>query len=164
MSRQNNVAGHRADLAIRRAARALAAYEGRREITDLDIGRTARWSWRTGGGTPCLPRRRRNKKRRRSRNKPAAGRKPEEETPAPDDPGEAYEMPAPPTDLSPEGDSKEGPPEAGNRDILEHIFEIGQTFKVRRIEQARDKTVRRGSGRRSLTRPLKNRAVMSKAP
>ncbi|HEC96723.1 MAG TPA: magnesium chelatase, partial [Nitrospirae bacterium] len=38
---QNNVAGHRADMAIKYAARALAAYEGRSAVTVGDINRVA---------------------------------------------------------------------------------------------------------------------------
>ena len=38
---ENNVAGHRADLVIQRAARALAALQGRREVTQEDIAAVA---------------------------------------------------------------------------------------------------------------------------
>ncbi len=39
-----------------------------------------------------------------------------------------------------------------DKDIIEKIFEIGATFKVKKITTAKDRKMRRGSGRRSRTK------------
>jgi len=158
---ENNVAGHRADLVIERAARALAALRGRREVSQEDIATVA----------PLALRHR----RREAAPPPPEPPKPPED-PAPDPPEQEQndqndqDQPEPPPedgqDRQNDGDADEGfdppPPQAPDQDQdndsdagddpPEEIYQIGQTFKVKPIRQPKDRKLRRGSGRRSATR------------
>ena len=56
----------------------------------------------------------------------------------------------------PDHDEKQYQPEQqaedGENDVLEQIFEVGDTFKVKKFASPKDRVFRRGSGRRSRTR------------
>ncbi|ADK85878.1 Magnesium chelatase [Desulfarculus baarsii DSM 2075] len=158
---ENNVAGHRADLVIERAAKALAALHGRREVSQEDIATVA----------PLALRHR----RRDAAPPPPEPPKPPED-PAPEPPEQEQndhndqDQPEPPPedgqDRQNDGDADEGfdlpLPEAPDQgqdtdsdagdDPPEEIYQIGQTFKVKPIRQPKDRKLRRGSGRRSATR------------
>ncbi|NDJ79232.1 MAG: magnesium chelatase subunit D family protein [Chloroflexi bacterium] len=154
---QHNVAGHRADLVIRHAATALAAFEGRWETTAQDIERVARLA---------LAHRQRDALPELSSPPPQNGDQPDQ---APDDeshPSEhdeqvSDENPATPPDMlelleelpleRPGAD--ETPQEHGEPDG--QVFDMGTPFKVRRINHRKDRQVRRGSGRRSRTRTMR---------
>jgi len=157
LSKENNVAGHRADLVMERAALALAAYEGRLEVSQDDVVRVAPMALRHRRRDPLPP--------------PPPGpppQEPEEDQPPEEPPQDNAEDQDNQPDESPEDDSgndlDEGfelplpeppPPEQdGNasQDSSEQIFEIGQTFKARSLTQPKDRKLRRGSGRRASTR------------
>lgn len=144
----HHVAGHRADIVIANAARALAAFEGRFAVTSEDVRRVA---------ALALPHRVR---------KPAPQRQ------------SAPEMPAPPALRKmvrrhgyPEDYPEQEPVHASTRDaereqsVLgphqrpvhrmdwpEAVFDVGDPFKVIGITQRRDKLFRHGAGKRSRTR------------
>jgi magnesium chelatase subunit D len=157
MCQEALVAGHRADLVIEQAANAVAALDGRTETTAEDIVRVAplalRHRRREGAPPPPPP----------QEQQPAQAPPPQEENPP--DPDHEHEQPdqKPPEETQgAENDSTESapePPDAGDEaqsepreDVLEKVFEVGETFKVKRLTTPKDRTFRRGSGRRSRTR------------
>ncbi len=167
---QNNVAGHRADMAIKYAARALAAYEGRSAVTVSDINRVA--------GMAILHRRRdalpppppppghddpdnhddsgdRDDQKEQGQNGSADSNdiknQPREngedrggERDGRDDIEEDFQRGLPDPESSSENDEPSG--------ATEQVFEPGSTFRVKGITQEKDRLVRRGSGRRTRTR------------
>lgn len=158
---ENNVAGHRADLVIERAAKALAALQGRRDATQEDIAAVA-------------PLALRHRRRDAAPPPPEPPEPPENQEPDPPEQDENdqqdRDLPESPPeqdqdqDKQDDGDANEGfdlplpeQPEQGSEydqgnDPVEEVYEIGQTFKVKTIRQAKDRKLRRGSGRRSATR------------
>lgn len=157
---RNHVAGHRADIVIARAATALAAWEGRSDVSADDILKVAPLALlhRMRSGTPEMP------------PPPPPPPEPEDnddETEAPDD-AEAPE--APPSEGEPEpqgeaaGEDAPAPPSERREDVAERpepsdddppedIQEVGAPFTVRKIErQSMDQLLRTGSGRRSRSR------------
>ncbi len=155
---ENNVAGHRADLVIEQAARALAALRGHRDVTVDDIREVAflALSHRRRDAAPPpdhghdhkhqdTPEKEQGETQDEGENKqddqqPQEGQSPwpEKMNPWEDKEGE-------------NSDNKEEEKSSGDRS-LEQIFEVGETFKVKKIAAPRDRVFRRGSGRRSRTR------------
>ncbi len=189
LAMENAVAGHRADLALEQASRALCAHDLRQEVTSEDIAAVASMvmAHRTRHGAPPPP----------------PPPKPEEEQNTGDENENSPENAPPDTDEENDGEGKsqpgdnrdEGqgedprdnssgehsvprpPPEAddgedgedGETGGSEAIFEVGQTFKVKNFTAARDKVFRRGSGRRSRTRVSQRqgryiRSTMTRSP
>ena len=149
---RNAVAGHRADLVIRQAALALAAYEGHWEVTAEDIERVA---------ALALAHRRRD-----AVPDPPPPPPPMEPPPEPEhDPAEEQNEPEEQEqEQEQENESElEEPfemelpplPDEPDEDEQEDIFPVGNPFKVRRIRHRKDRIIRRGSGRRSRTRSMR---------
>ncbi len=143
---QHQVAGHRADLTLQRAAMALAALEGRPEVTLTDIERLA----------PLVL----GHRRREALPPPPPPPPPPQLAPPPP----AHSPPAPDLQLpgdAPPPDSPGPPPaEAGPEPShpaadRERVFEVDSGFVAQRIETRRDRLTRRGSGRRSRTRTMR---------
>ncbi|MGO0123103.1 putative cobaltochelatase [Desulfothermobacter acidiphilus] len=151
LAQQANVAGHRAEIIMVQAARALAALEGEKEASEEAVRRVAEFVlFHRRRETPPPPQ--------------------EEEAPEPPSPGETEQEPedstqqpesTPPQlegdrtmgEEDPASKSKEGEAEApppGKAE--ERVFAVGKPFPVRRIERDRDRQLRQGSGRRSRTR------------
>ncbi|MFH1060429.1 MAG: putative cobaltochelatase [Pseudomonadota bacterium] len=153
---ENNVAGHRADLVIERAARALAAYEGRQEVTSEDVSRVAAMALRHRRRDPVPPPPPPPPEQPEQPPEPEPpeepGQQPDQDQDAqnqPDEqePEEGFDLPLP----EPPQPEPEDEPE-GEGQAQEQVFTAGPTFKVRRLKQAKDRKLRRGSGRRSATR------------
>ncbi len=175
---ENHVAGHRADLAMEQAARALAALEaGGKTGGPEDAGTRSGAAGievtvdhvRTVAPLVLLH-------RRREAQPPPPPPPPEPEPPEPeetDSPPDAPPEESPPqtegAGETPEAqnaapsdpsDGEDAPEESGApalpepdpRDARERVFEIGATFKVKPLAAAKDRVFRRGSGRRSRTR------------
>lgn len=144
----HRVAGHRADIVIAHAARALAAFEGRHEAAAHDVRRAA---------ALALPHRTREPVRHsdslpgtRSYHNPPRVTKPV---------GYPEDYPDQEPAHASVGDSPMGEIvfEAAQRpirrfDCPEAIFDIGPVFKVKEIGHRADRLFRQGSGRRSRTR------------
>jgi len=175
---ENHVAGHRADLVMEQAARALAALEGRGEAGGKTRSGAAGIEVtvdhvRTVAPLVLIHR------RREVQPPPPPPPPPEPEPPEPeetDSPPDAppeetppqtegsgetpEEQNAAPPESSDPSEAEDSPEESGApelpepdpRDALERIFEIGATFKVKPLAAAKDRVFRRGSGRRSRTR------------
>jgi magnesium chelatase subunit D len=155
------VAGHRADLVLEQAARALAALRGHQEVTVEDIQEVAWLALAHRRREPAPPppppppdHPHEPPEPPDMRQEEPPDSEPPPETPEPQEagresPAEAQPQEAPADQLPPEP-----PAEADERreQALEQIFEIGETFKVKKLASPRDRVVRRGSGRRSRTR------------
>jgi len=155
---EHHVAGHRADLVMEQAARALAALQKQVQVTVEHIREVA-WLALV------------HRKREAAPPPPPPPPEPEHQHPEPPEPQTEPEQEnqppePPPPEMPPPGQEEAGPPEAEQQpeagppprpeepqqDTLEQIFAIGETFKVRKFETPRDRVRRRGSGRRSRTR------------
>ena len=157
------VAGHRADLMIEQAARALAALSNRLEVEEQDIIEVAplvlRHRQRDLAPPPPPPQEKQHdhlhdEEPPEQENEQKNGSH-QEDSPPPD------QEPSP--DLRPDkqrddnnqdnspGDREE-PDQPVNPNTLEKVYEIGSTFKVKPFTAAKDRLFRRGSGRRSRSR------------
>ena len=168
---ENNVAGHRADLVIQEAARALAAYEGRLEVSQDHIIRLAplallhrrRDPLPPPPPPPEPPEEDQNEDDRTEETPPDQDQNDNDLDPdqsddqdnGNDDLDEPFDLPLPP----PEADKDED--DRGEDE--DQIFDIGETFKVKTIRQPKDRRLRRGSGRRSPTRTSQKQGRYVKA-
>ena len=157
--RAQNVAGHRADLSVARAARAHAAWMGRDEVNEDDIQVVAPMALlhRTRDAAPPPPPAQPPSPPQNPKDD--ADKKPDEsgaqQQPADAHPESNAEENAPaPSDTDDEANgAPEAPPTRGNeaRDE-ETIFEVGAPFRVRSICADTDTKRRCGSGRRTRSR------------
>ncbi|MDR1085994.1 MAG: magnesium chelatase subunit D family protein [Deltaproteobacteria bacterium] len=155
---EHHVAGHRADLFLEQAASALCALNGRRILSEAEVLEVAPLvlAHRQRESAPPPPPPPPPPTEPPEQPEPEdSDEKPQEEKPDEDRP----ENKEPPEPEQPEpGDQPEDPPDRPElppldpEGLMEQIFEIGQTFKVRRIDTAKDRLRRRGSGRRSRSR------------
>ncbi|BBO89148.1 putative cobaltochelatase [Desulfosarcina ovata] len=160
---ENHVAGHRADLVMEQASRALAALGGRRSVTVDDI---------RGVSALALVHRRRDvapppppppPEHDHEHDPPPENDQNEDlenpEEPPQENQQQPQEAQAPPSEENapPEQDEdneSDAQPEEQNRpdSVMEQIFDVGETFKVKKFASPKDRVFRRGSGRRSRTR------------
>lgn len=173
---ESNVAGHRADLVIEQAARTVAAWRGRREVTADDVLEVAPLvlCHRSREAAPPPPPSSRNQEQSRDQDNPAAdnqpetseddGSRPEEQpgtqetensrdakNPQEAENSQADEMNAPEEEGEAGPDNREREPDR-QKDPVEQVFAVADTFKVRKFTAPKDRLFRRGSGRRSRTR------------
>jgi magnesium chelatase subunit D len=158
---ENHVAGHRADLFLSEAAKALAALTGVFEVSEEMVLKVS----------PMVLA---HRQRETAPPPPPPQNEPEEENPEdnpeenPEDKSEEKEderqdepqnnqnqQPPPMESPPPESKDTENEKDEEQREITageDLVFEIGETFKVRKFESSKDKLKRRGSGRRSRSR------------
>ncbi|MBW1927037.1 MAG: putative cobaltochelatase [Deltaproteobacteria bacterium] len=157
---ENNVAGHRADLIIEQAARAVAALREHHEVTVDDVIEIAplALSHRRRDAAPPPPPEEHdqdhetspenNQEETHGHHEHQYEEQQEEQgaTGAQSDKGRLPE----------EGEEEESgyqkKREGRQEQPLEQVFPVGETFKVRRFTAPKDRLFRRGSGRRSRTR------------
>ena len=168
LCRENNVAGHRADLVIEQAAKAHAAYRGLREVSVDDVTAVAGLALvhrRREAVSPPPPepsqKQEENQKQNNCENDEqqeqqqpgqpeqedgTGGRPRQEEQERGDSEGNEQdeEIMAGPDGEQPEDDNVSP--------VMEQIFDIGKPFTVRKIAYPKDRKMRRGSGRRSRSR------------
>ena len=155
----HHVAGHRADIVIAQAARALAAYEGRQEVVADDLRQAAILAipHRARDRAPSDPlssdSRAHDKPRKRTMQRPDPEEYPKQEPSRASKPDSARD------------EMVSRPPQRPieRPDYPETIFDVGPTFTVREITQRRDKLFRHNTGKRSRThtRRKKGRYVRS---
>ncbi len=147
---ENHVSGHRADLVIEQAARALAALQNQTQVTVDHIGRVA---------PLVLLHRRRDAQTPPPPPPPDDSPDEREDQPQSEQPPDKEQQQEEPRQVPPTASqdteeksepSRETPPQPRNAD--DKTFEIGATFKVKSISATKDRVSRRGSGRRSRTR------------
>lgn len=168
------VAGHRADITLHTTARALAALEGRREVLPQDMDEAALLVLPHRRRMPPPPpqeesphehephdekQEQENHDRQESQEEHGGnkqeghatdhdGAAPEEQTADDAESGQDDQSPEQP-DESPDDGPATTPPPATPRDRL---FAADDPFRVRKLELARDRIARSGSGRRCRTR------------
>jgi magnesium chelatase subunit D len=166
LSVENNVAGHRADIVMEQAAKALAAFNRRLHVTIQDIKEVApmvlihRRREAAPPPPPPPPQPNNEKDSEQNENPPNPPEAQSHNQPPPDvpqDPSRGEEKePEPQAMGGEESEQRENPPEKEEstdyRAVLERVFEIGETFKVKKLSAPKDRILRRGSGRRSRTR------------
>jgi magnesium chelatase subunit D len=160
---ENNVAGHRADLVMEQAARALAAYRDHPEVTEEDIREVAIMALvhrkRDAAPPPPPPPPPEHEHDHDHDDSHEEEENPEQEEQQEESSKEqqaedSTQEEAPPPDEN-ENDSEQEPEEKENNrheDVLEQIFDVGETFKVKKFSAPKDRVFRRGSGRRSRSR------------
>ncbi len=165
----SHVAGHRADLVIEQAAAALAAFHGNTRVGMDEVTQVAPFALihRKRDPMPPPPETGHDHNRESNeKNTPQAEPEPPNLPPSengPDKEPETTEDNRPPEGMPPEEQAREpeetGTPEPENRgddsarnEILEKIFEIGETFRVKPFTAPKDRMLRRGSGKRSRSR------------
>lgn len=156
MAREAFAAGHRAEIALAEAARALAAWEERRQADVADVERVAEMAlFHRRREAPPPPPRPEEEVRPEEPEEPQAAEEPEES--APEEKSHAGEPEAKKSreghehrenGEGEEGDASSSSPAAAR----ETVFAVGEPFAVKRIDHGRDRILRKGSGRRSRTR------------
>ncbi|WP_448873397.1 putative cobaltochelatase [Desulfobulbus propionicus] len=163
LCRENNVAGHRADLVLEQAARALAALEGKAEVSAEHIGKVAplvllhrrRDAQPPPPPVPEPPQPEEQEEQdQEEQAEQQEQQQPEENpesqvAPPPSQPQQQGEQESRPEEQAREDEGQQGQP---SPDREEHVFEIGATFKVKPLSATKDRVVRRGSGRRTRSR------------
>ncbi|MBU0991449.1 MAG: putative cobaltochelatase [Proteobacteria bacterium] len=157
---ENNVAGHRADLTIEQAAIAHAAWCRRVEVSAEDIQAVAGFALlhRRREAAPPPPPPEEDKKQEAPPDNEPKDKQKDQEQPEEmsDDPmDKAQQEPSEPEPGDPDDSSEQERQEQEKprpEDIVEQIFDVGETFKVKKIISPKDRVFRRGSGRRSRTR------------
>ncbi len=161
---KTRAAGHRADLFLEQAARALAALNGHTEVTVDDISEVANMVLlhreREGSSQPPEPQSQPENRQRSPEN----GEKKEEDT-KPDQEGgnarassEREEESGLEEDYSGEGRGEEDGSKNKDRNqeadsaAEDMKFGVGEMFRVKNFSSARDRVTRRGSGRRLRSR------------
>ena len=156
---QNSVAGHRADIAMERAARAHAAFRGSTEVSSDDIIAVAPLT---------LLHRTRNTEEPQMPPPPPPPPEDQEKDESDDETPEENtenqqqaEASAPPenepdnrndADETGEAEPEQNPGDRRNDTPEDEVHEVGAPFKVRKFASDKDKKLRTGSGRRSRTR------------
>ncbi len=159
----NNVAGHRADIVIEQAAKAHAAYMGSLDVKVEDISLVAKFALlhRKQDADPAPP----PPPPPSLEDNPDKDNNGDTENQNQDNKENAGNGENQNQNLNQDSSSMESNiPDSGKKDsndtndnkadqaAPEHVFEIGATFKVKKITFQKDKKIRRGSGRRSRSR------------
>jgi len=174
LCRGNNVAGHRADLVIEQAARANAAYRGSNVVDVDDITAVASLALAhrrrdvQPPPPPEPPDSRDQQQQERDAQSPKEQEDEQQEPSADSGERDANDQEPPEKsrkaqderpddaegdDLQPDRpDENESGEESGEASVSEEVFEIADPFKVRPISSPKDRTMRRGSGKRSRSR------------
>ncbi len=144
------VAGHRADIVIRKTALAIACYEGRDEVTEHDVNEAADLVLLHRMRMPPPPPQHRHEEKERAQEEPPDDeKKKEKEKPETQNQQEAEVREDQEVEKK---DQEESERSLSHIPMLEKVFPVGDAFKVKRIQTERDRTLRKGSGRRSRTR------------
>jgi len=159
------VAGHRADIALRLTARALAALAGREDVRQADLDEAAELVLlhrRRMPPPPAPPERQEQQEERKEEKEHGQQHEPEQESErqAGQEPQQRQGDARASED---EGELDQPPPESAEPDdadaenqgrplALETIFPVGAAFRVKPIVYRKDRVVRTGSGRRTRSR------------
>ncbi len=155
---ENNVAGHRADLIIEQAARAMAALRGHPEVATDDVLKIAPLVLSHRRREPAPPPPPPQEDTQDREDHPENNRGETQENHEHQQQGHQDGANPQSGETNPskgKGDARPDSRERGKsqqRDTMEQVFDIGETFKVRRFTSPKDRLFRRGSGRRSRSR------------
>ncbi len=159
---ENNVAGHRADLVIEQAAKAFAALKGHCEVTEDDVLEVAELALahriRELAPPPPPPPPDHDHEHEHDKSDDNHEDSHEEENQNDDHhDNNDDEQDSGPEEMPPEesNEPEETDPEEPldqRENVLERIFDVGETFRVKKFSSPKDRVFRRGSGRRSRSR------------
>ena len=162
---ESHVAGHRADLVVEQAAKALAAYRLASEVSEeniLEIAGMVLLHRKRDVAPPPPPEQDHPHdhphdpedppEERREDNHDHETEQPEAQPKHQNGEGSRPEETSPPDSREETESDREEQNGRGREHTLEKIFDIGETFKVKKIVAPKDRVFRRGSGRRSRTR------------
>jgi magnesium chelatase subunit D len=172
----NHVAGHRADLVMEQAGRALAAWEGNSQVSTEHIRQVAplvlahrRREAQPPPAAPPQSEQPQSHPEEASRDEAVEPPPPEtqEEEQPPGEPGSTDDPPQTQQGESaepqvPQDESAEHEPSRPAQD-RDQVFEVGAPFQVKPIDSRKDRLFRRGSGRRSRTRVAQKQGRYVKA-
>ncbi|MCD8554730.1 VWA domain-containing protein [Seleniivibrio sp.] len=133
-----NAAGHRADIVIAEAAKAHAALNGRDKVLCEDVDAVAEFALA-------------HRRRQMEAQNPETQNAPKENKPQQDKDNQETQDSSQRTENNShesEGSSQQQSEGAG----METVFSVGELFGIKKIETAKDRKNRKGSGRRSRTR------------
>jgi magnesium chelatase subunit D len=164
-----NVAGHRADVTLRRAARALAALADRQEVRLEDVLLAAELvlASRARPAPPPPPEQdepepdeehehEEQQEQDESEEEQPQEEHPEDERPREEQRGQGAEPEEREAEERDEPQENEGEEQAPPRAARETVFDVGEPFRVRDVPLARDRVPRTGPGKRTRSRtPLK---------
>ncbi len=152
------VAGHRAELVMEQAARALAAFSAKDEVEEDDVIKISPMVLRHRQRKMPHPHKEKeqqdnhNRKSDSSENQKKQGPK-EEKTRTHSHNNTSKNNSNHTERSSPHAHGKSNNPDSYvNPNVLEKVFEVGSTFKVKNIAAPKDRIFRRGSGRRSRSK------------
>lgn len=158
------VAGHRADITMASAARTIAAWYGRTEVTEQDVYEVAELvlSHRMREAPPPPPEQPEEKQEQPEEKEEQEEQVQEQDNT--DQPTDQTEELSPPPEQT-NGESEESEPQEDKQEDedgqdldspppapQEKVFNVGLPFSIKRIARERDRILRKGSGRRSRTR------------
>jgi magnesium chelatase subunit D len=157
---ENYVAGHRADIIMEQAAKALAALHERLEVTIDDIRQVAplvlAHRMRDPAPAPPPPRNNEDNTPPQEESEDETQREEEHDQDQDQEELESNDDHQAEEDKQPEQQPSELNETENNgtdeENILDQIFEVGSTFRVKKITSPKDRAPRRGSGRRSRSR------------
>ena len=159
---ENNVSGHRADLVIEQASRALAAWRDNPEVTVEDIKDVAVMALthrkREAAPPPPPPPPEHDHEHDHDHEEEDQNEESREEEQQPEEKDEKKDAKQqesreePPPDPDGQNEPEDKRERRPREDVMEDIFDVGDTFKVKKFASPKDRIVRRGSGRRSRTR------------
>ena len=161
LCRENNVAGHRADLVLEQAARALAALEGKTGVSvdHIRIVASMVLIHRRRDAQPPPPPEPPQPEEQEEQNQEEHPEQQEQQrseensesqmAPSPPQPQQQGEEESHSEEQGKEDEAQQEQP-SPNRD--QQVFAIGATFQVKPLAAVKDRVVRRGSGRRSRSR------------
>jgi len=135
------VAGHRADLVMVACARTLAAFYGRKEVSESDLHEAAEY---------VLPHRTREPSPPLQEPEPPEPGEPDEPEETEDEQEQEQQQQQPPEmQENAQEEQDQSPQKAPPQGVPEIVFAVGEPFPVRRISYKVKGILRRGSGRRS---------------
>lgn len=144
-------AGHRGDLFLRSAARAFAAYQGKTVADEKDVDTVA----------PLVL------DHRRRMAAPPPAEQPDQQPPPqqPPDSNPPPESTPPEPEYSTSDANQQASPKQRESAPREQVFDVGETFDVRRLHFGRDRVKRGASGRKvkTLSRDKRGRYVRSRS-
>lgn len=147
------VAGHRADIIMRKTALCIASYKGREEVSEEDVHEAADLVLFHRARTPPPPPRQQEEEKEEHREEPPDDeREPEKEEERQESRKQQQAEGREEEKDGEEKDKEESERSMSGIPMSEIVFPAGDTFKVKRIQTERDRILRKGSGRRSRTR------------
>jgi magnesium chelatase subunit D len=170
---ENNVAGHRADLIMEQAAMALAALEGQSEVRTEHIRRVApmvlihRQRDAQPPPPPEPPQPKENQNEDNSEQEESEDKSDQQDHSEATSEQEEQPVEQPEKSEEKKQSAAEDQEEQGQdntpQNIEDQVFEIGASFRVKKISTAKDRIARRGSGRRSRSRVSQKQGRYSRA-